>query len=377
MNTRAATILIVDDEIKNCRLLEALLRPEGYQTVSVASGEDALAAVALNPPDLILLDVMMPGMDGFQVTRTLKADAATASIPIIMVTAHIERSARLEGLEAGAEEFLTKPIDRAELWLRVRNLLRLKSLGDYAQDHDGQPEPTVQQRSEDLRELHTRFSGFVESSPMLAWVYDQDGHCLYANKTWSDMLGIDPRHEFGNTRIGVERTALFAKLRRGQQEVLATGEVVQRPLWIPELDGTFRCWDSVKFPIREASGRMVVGGIGIDITKQKLAEMEVLNLNACMEQKVIERTAELETARVKADRASQDRSASIGAMGEQIRIPLHSVIQLISDLHESSLDAGQRQLVDSARLSADALQDILEEILSLSAATPRQQAGAE
>jgi len=125
-----STILIVDDDAHNRKVLEIFLRPEGYRMVSAASGEDALAAVADAAPDLILLDVMMPGINGYQVAERLKAVSSTSHIPIIMVTALMDRSARLCGLDAGAEEFLTKPVDKAELWLRVRNLLRLKSLGD-------------------------------------------------------------------------------------------------------------------------------------------------------------------------------------------------------------------------------------------------------
>jgi CheY-like chemotaxis protein len=127
MNSPGATILIVDDEIQNRKLLETLLRPEGYLTLCAANGEDALAAIARRAPDLILLDVMMPGMDGYEVANRLKTDPATSSIPIIMLTAQDDRCARLAGLTAGAEEFLTKPVDRAELWLRVRNLLHLRA----------------------------------------------------------------------------------------------------------------------------------------------------------------------------------------------------------------------------------------------------------
>ena len=132
MASPAATVLIVDDEIQNCNLLEALLRPEGYPTRAASNGEEALASIALHAPDLILLDVMMPGMDGHQVASRLKTNPATSNIPIIMVTAQIERSARLAGLEAGAEEFLTKPVDRVELWWRVRNLLRLKEFSRFS-----------------------------------------------------------------------------------------------------------------------------------------------------------------------------------------------------------------------------------------------------
>jgi diguanylate cyclase (GGDEF)-like protein len=130
MTSAAATILIVDDDASNRKLLELLLRPEGYRTLTAASGEEALASIAERAPDLILLDIMMPSMNGCEVARKLKANPATSSIPIIMVTALTDRAARLAGLNAGAEEFLTKPVDSAELWLRVRNLLRLKELSD-------------------------------------------------------------------------------------------------------------------------------------------------------------------------------------------------------------------------------------------------------
>ena len=125
MTHPAATILIVDDEPDNRKLLELLLQHEGYLTLSACNGKEALAIVAQRPPDLILLDVMMEGIDGYDVATAIKAQPANANIPIIMVTAHDGHGARVIGLNSGAEEVLTKPIDRAELSLRVRNLLRL------------------------------------------------------------------------------------------------------------------------------------------------------------------------------------------------------------------------------------------------------------
>jgi diguanylate cyclase (GGDEF)-like protein/PAS domain S-box-containing protein len=151
MKDSVATILIVDDAIQNRKLLEALLRPEGYVTLCAASGEEALESIAHEAPDLVLLDVMMPGMDGCDVAKALKADPATSSIPIIMVTSHIDPRARLAGLSAGAEEFLTKPVDRSELWLRVRNLLKLKALGDLLHDHGLMLEQEVRDHSAELQ----------------------------------------------------------------------------------------------------------------------------------------------------------------------------------------------------------------------------------
>jgi signal transduction histidine kinase len=123
-------ILIVDDERRNAELLKVMLIPEGYVLSTATSGEDALALLADQPPDLILLDVMMPGMDGYQVATRIKQNPATNNIPVIMLTALDDRNARMLGLNAGAEDFLTKPVDRAELCVRVRNLLRLKAYGD-------------------------------------------------------------------------------------------------------------------------------------------------------------------------------------------------------------------------------------------------------
>ncbi len=181
-----ATLLIVDDEAQNRRLLETLLRPEGYGTLSAASGEEALASIAQQPPDLILLDIMMPGMDGYQVASQLKADPATAHIPIIMVTAQIDRSARLAGLNAGAEEFLTKPVDRAELWIRVRNLLRLKSQGDFLKNHSVILEQQVQARTADLQRFRTAMDATADA---IFLVNRSSMRIVELNATACSMLG--------------------------------------------------------------------------------------------------------------------------------------------------------------------------------------------
>jgi diguanylate cyclase (GGDEF)-like protein/PAS domain S-box-containing protein len=188
----SARILIVDDEAANRKLLDTLLRAEGYGTLCVASGEAALAAIAESAPDLVLLDVMMPAMDGYQVAAQLKANPATANIPIIMVTAHIDRGARLAGLDAGAEEFLTKPVDRAELWLRVRNLLRLKAFGDFLRDHATILEAEVEARTADLR----RFRSAMDATADAITLVDRATmRYVEVNATACNMLGYS-REEF-------------------------------------------------------------------------------------------------------------------------------------------------------------------------------------
>ena len=126
----SARILVVDDIETNRRLLEARLSAEYFEVVEAADGREAIAKAHADEPDLILLDIMMPGMDGFEACRLLKSDPATKHIPVIMVTALDQREDRIKGLEAGADDFLTKPVDDVALFARVRSLLRLKVVMD-------------------------------------------------------------------------------------------------------------------------------------------------------------------------------------------------------------------------------------------------------
>ena len=124
------TILVVDDIPENVELLEAYLVPEKYQVVTAYNGIEALERAKETPPDIVLLDVMMPQMDGFEVCQTLKNDPKTQFVPVVMVTALKERDDKLKGIEAGADDFLTKPIDRVELLTRIKSLIRVKFLHD-------------------------------------------------------------------------------------------------------------------------------------------------------------------------------------------------------------------------------------------------------
>jgi class 3 adenylate cyclase/AmiR/NasT family two-component response regulator len=125
-----ARILVVDDNAANLDILETRLKSRGYEVVTAVDGEDALARVKADLPDLVLLDIMMPKIDGIEVCRRLKADATLPFIPVIMVTAKADSKDIVAGLEAGGDDYLTKPIDQAALVARVKSMLRIKALHD-------------------------------------------------------------------------------------------------------------------------------------------------------------------------------------------------------------------------------------------------------
>ena len=125
-----ARVLVVDDILSNVKLLEAKLSAEYFEVATAYGGLEALTKIEQHEPDIVLLDVMMPGMDGFEVCRRIKQNPKTAHLPVVMVTALDQPADRVTGLEAGADDFLTKPVDDAALFARVRSLVRLKMMTD-------------------------------------------------------------------------------------------------------------------------------------------------------------------------------------------------------------------------------------------------------
>jgi diguanylate cyclase (GGDEF)-like protein/PAS domain S-box-containing protein len=271
-----ATILIVDDEVQNRKLLETLLRPEGYATVAVASGEEALALIARQAPDLILLDIMMPGMNGYEVATALKADPATSSIPIIMLTAMVDRAARLASLTAGVEEFLTKPVDRAELWLRVRNLLRLKAYSDLLAKHGEVLEQEVQDRTAELQ----RFRAAMQiSGDGIVLVDRASMRYIDVNQTLCNMVGYTREELLGMTPMDLYCTERMA-LERDYDSIIADGNSSASGA-----EGQYRHKNGSLIPIEtrrsalHADTGWIIVGTARDITERKAAEAKIIRLN--------------------------------------------------------------------------------------------------
>jgi adenylate cyclase len=180
MMDQAWKILVVDDTPQNIKVLDAILSPRGYRVVTARSGAEALQKVRDEAPDLVLLDILMPGMSGYEVAQRLRADPATGVLPIVMVTALGAQEEKVKAIEAGADDFLTKPVNQLELLARVKSLLRIKQYHDTIQSQASQLaewnktlEDRVSRQVEELERL-ARLRRFL--APQLAELIASDQH---------------------------------------------------------------------------------------------------------------------------------------------------------------------------------------------------------
>ncbi|MGI8551190.1 MAG: adenylate/guanylate cyclase domain-containing protein [Dehalococcoidia bacterium] len=195
---RRPTILVVDDTPQNIKLLEAVLLPRGYAVLTAASGIEALQKVTEAAPDLVLLDIVMPRMDGYEVCRRLREDAASRLLPVVMITASGEQE-KIKAIEAGADDFINKPFNQAELLARVKSLLRIKQYQDTIQSQAAELaewnralEERVQRQVDELDRL-ARLRRFL--SPQLAEIVASAGgeHLLESHRREVTVLFCDLR----------------------------------------------------------------------------------------------------------------------------------------------------------------------------------------
>ncbi|MBI5640266.1 MAG: response regulator [Nitrospirae bacterium] len=232
-------ILVVDDEELNLKLLSSWLIPEGYDIDFALNGKEAILKSKLYKPDLIILDIMMPGMWGYEACAQIKSDPETRIIPIIMVTALHDRASRLKGVTAGANDFLTKPIDRAELIARSKNLLKIKAFEDFMLKHNQILEREVRERTQDLRNMSAEM---VRRLTTAAEFRDTDTGThisrigLYSNKIAEAMdMPMDfietitfasPLHDIG--KIGIPDSILLkpGPLTKDEFEIMKTHSAI-------------------------------------------------------------------------------------------------------------------------------------------------------
>ncbi len=260
-----ATILLADDLAANRETLRELLEPEHYRLIEAADGPTALQLAAQTLPDLVLLDVMMPGLNGYEVCRRLRADVRLAEVPIIMITALDDSASLLQGLEAGADDFITKPFNRSELRARVRTITRLNR---YRRLVETQAK---------LHESETRFEKLAEHSDEVFWFVTADPRRTTYLSPAVEKIWQRPAAEFyADPRLWL--TTLHPE-DRARVEATFEGVVSGK---VPRFDSEYRVLQpngDVRWvldsgaPIRGDDGAIVsLGGVARDITERKTAD---------------------------------------------------------------------------------------------------------
>ena len=386
MNTTAVgTVLIVDDEIKNCKLLDVLLRSQGLRTVMATSGKEALALIARQTPDLLLLDVMMPDMDGYQVAKALKANPVTSNIPIIMLTALLDREVRMAGLAAGAEEFLTKPVDRAELELRVRNLLRLKELGDFHQSHSHALEEQVQARTVELgNSIELQLSetakevAILNALPTHIAMLDMRGFIVEVNEAWRRFASSNhlasPDFGIGTNYLEIcenaknENSCGAAETAAGIKAVL-NGELTSFSLEYPCHSADEQRWFMMTVSPVSAGAKSGAIIMHLNITANTLARQEIVRLNVDLEERVRQRTVQLLAA-------NQELEAFSYSVSHDLRTPLTTIdgfsTLLAKELGTASdgvIRERAERYVSRIRSGVSQMTDLIESMLSLAQIT--------
>ncbi len=256
---QTSTILIVDDQSFGRETLAALLGNLEYRLAFARDGNEALAQAALLTPDLILLDVMMPEMDGFEVCRRLRQDEVLSNVPVIMVTALDDQDSRVRGIEAGADDFISKPFNRPELRARVRTITRLN-------------------RYRRLMEERANFERLIELSPDGLMIVNSEGTILLTNHSMLRMLGFQDgeySHVQGNNLLD------FVSVDSKDYCSLCLQSIVSDPESVMGLETTMRRGDGTCFPVDITSGHIVWEGgpaaqVNVrDVTERKHAEEQV------------------------------------------------------------------------------------------------------
>jgi hypothetical protein len=370
--TGQGTILVVDDTTESLRVLVEILQSEGYKVRPANSGELALAAIAAQSPDLILLDIRMPGLDGFEVCRRLKAEEATRKIPVIFQSAATDLADRLEGLRLGAVDYISKPFQREELLARVRTQLELAQLrGDLEElvrERTAQLEAEIAERKraeEEIRQLNERFSLATRASHLGVWDWDMQKNELVWDKGMYALYGVnqeDFQDAYAAWLQGVHpddrdlSDKISQQAQRGEREY----DTEFRVVWP---DGSIRWLKAYGQSVRDAEGKPLrMTGINFDITDQRKAEKEIRKLNQELEHRVTERTAQLQAA-------NQELEAFCYSVSHDLRAPLRHVdgyIELlVSHCRDDLSDKGLHYL-DTIAASARQMGVLIDDLLQLS-----------
>ena len=258
-------ILIVDDEPKNQRVIKDFLAVLGHSSEPANDGLEALEKLK-SGFDLVLLDVMMPGMDGFEVVRHIRENPEFSDIPVIMVTVLDDRETRLRAVEAGANDFINKPIDRTELSVRIESLLKMKGAQDAIKRHQAELEESVERRTSELLESERRFRTLFESAQDFIFVKDREHRYIDVNVAAVDLLQMARSEIIGKTDIDLFGD-VYARESENVESRVLQGQTIQTQQNL-EWKSQPLSLDFIRFPLLDSSGEITgICGIARELVK--------------------------------------------------------------------------------------------------------------
>ena len=361
MISSISRFLCVDNEPKNLDLLAAILLPRGYEVVFAATGLEALEKIRTERIDICLLDVMMPGIDGYEVCRLIKSDDLCRNIPVVLITSHTGRDQRIQAIEAGADDFFSKPFDRFEILARVKMLLDVKSLNDRLNSALEYAESIV----ETVRE------------PMI--VLDSELKVLRANQSFYDIFKVSPEetigyfiYNLGNRQWDIPQLRILLEEILPQETVLNGYEVDHDFLNI----GRKTILLNARQIYRKDVGSHIILLAMEDITKRKLQEIEIqkhhlelewqIAVNEVSQAELLNANLLLTEAKREADRANVAKREFLSNMSHEIRTPMNGVVGMSNLLLETDLNAEQRDFAEIVSRSGENLLILIDEILDFS-----------
>jgi PAS domain S-box-containing protein len=269
-------ILVVDDERRNLDLMEFLLEALGHRVILAGDGHEALSNL-VPEIDLVLLDVMMVGLDGFEVARRIRTHEQCADVPIIMVTVLTSKEDRLRAVEAGANDFISKPIDRMELKVRIDSLLKMKEARDALKRYQAVLEDMVEARTQALRQSESRYRMLVENAPVGIISCDLQGEILDLNRALLDIIGSPSREATQQINVLESPRLVTAGIAEDIRRCMSTGERM-----VSEYDYTSKWGKRLHLcihmvPTRDSEGRTAgAQAIVEDVTDRTKAESALL-----------------------------------------------------------------------------------------------------